>query len=56
MDYKVEELKPPLPTWRETTIKFDAVKLEKKKGQYKVDELKRLTDEKMSLIDTQVTI
>ena len=31
MDFKVEELKPPLPSWRETNLRFAKVQLEQRK-------------------------
>ena len=56
MNYKVEELKPPLPPWRETGLTFEEIKLEKKKGEYSAEELRRLTEARIKDLDTEVVI
>ena len=40
MNYRVEELRPPLAPWRETKLQFEGVKLRKRKEEYTVQELK----------------
>ena len=56
LQYKVEELKPPLPPWRSTGFLFDAVELAKKKDQYTTEELRLLTEEKVGKLDSEVII
>jgi ribonuclease HI len=56
LQYKVEELKPPLPPWRSTGFLFDAVELAKKKDQYTTEELRMLTEEKVGKLDSEVII
>ena len=56
MDFIVEELKPPLPPWRETNLRFAEVQLEQRKDQYSVEELKRRADERVNEITSDVVI
>ena len=57
MEYKTEELKPPLPPpWRETNLRFAEVKLEKSKDQYSTEELRRRADERVNEITSEVVI
>ena len=34
MNYRVEELKPPLPPWKETKFQFEEVKLKKRRSYH----------------------
>ena len=56
MNYKVEELRPPLAPWRETKLRFEEVKLSKKKEDYTTQELKQLADESVGKVETEVVI
>ena len=56
MNYRVEELKPPLPPWRETKFQFEEVKLKKRKEDHTTEELKLLADEAVEMIESEVII
>jgi len=56
MNYRVEELRPPLAPWRETKLQFEEVKLCKRKEEYTVQELKQMADECVGKIETEVII
>ena len=45
-----------LPSWRTTTIKFDRVRLEKKKNEYSEAELRARTEEKIAELDAEAII
>ena len=48
--------RPFLPSWRNTTIKFERVQLEKKKNEYDEDELKARTEEKIAELEAEAII
>ena len=56
MNYRVEELRPPLAPWRETKLQFEEVKMCKRKEEYTVQELKQMADESVGKIETEVII
>ena len=56
LEYKTEELKPPLAPWKETGLHFKEIQLEKKKSEYSTEELRRLTEESVKDINTDVII
>ena len=56
MNYRVEELKPPLPPWKETKFQFEEVKLKKRKEDHTTEELKLLADEAVEMIESEVII
>ena len=55
-EYQIEEIKPPLEPWKATTLKFDAVALSKPKEQYTKEELKALTEQKLSTVEAEIFI
>ena len=54
-EYKSEEIKPPLESWKATTLKFDAVALSKQKDQYTSEGLKALTEQKLDTIEAEIS-
>ena len=55
-DFKVEEIKPPLEPWRNTTLKFEAVALTKSKEEYSKEDLRELTAKKLESMKTELVI